>query len=471
MQMQRKSVRFVLVTVMISFSIILFQNCGKKIGLASVLSDASTSTEEPMNNKAIEIKIHTGPGLNSPEVSGDLDPEETYYLQVRNVSLNGYACIELADSDGACLREPEASGLIDQKNWHNIGETGIIEQEFVPGSFGFAESINLYMKESIGDVPTKQMFRIKSPAEMTNPKGVYIWHSLDPEGKNRIRHMSSAGVNGVIKYYSHAINIGFDADKIEICQDILGPSISTPSCVDADGNKVVSGPWNKRPLLKSSDAEGFFQSKQPTPSADGSVFRYFNVDSAQDVSANVTCIKTYFFKDGVTYLFPLGFNEGTSMISQSCGGGNPRPTAPPASVEYIVPKNCNIKPITWPSGGLNLATTPLQHLPRGQMVAFRTKVPEGRPLVRSGTGYADVPKYMSISTNPCDFSESLKLSRCMTGAKTNDPIIWNTTQNDPGYCQLPPAGTTIYFSLKNSDTPTGPDTCIPGADCKFYFYW
>ncbi len=161
----------------------------------------------------------------------------------------------------------------------------------------------------------------------------------------------------------------------------------------------------------------------------------------------------------------------TVVGTNATGSGNAATfTLPVIEPVATVPSSCRIVDITWPTGGLNLETTPLQHLPRGQMVAFRTKVPEGRPLVRSGTAYADVPKYMSISTNPCDFSESLKLSRCMAGGR-NNPIIWNTTQNDPGYCQLPPAATTIYFNFKNSTTPTGPDTCIPGANCKFYFYW
>lgn len=232
-QSYQKSARIVLAAVMILFSIILFQNCGKKVGLVSVLNDSSTAIDEPMNIKTIDIKIHSSSGLNSPEVNGDLDPEEAYYLQVRNVSLNGYACVELVDSDGPCLREPGASALIDRKNWHNIGGADIIEQEFVPGSLWFGESVNLYLKESIDDVPSKHTFRVKSPAEIAKPKGVYIWHSLDPEGKNRIRHISSAGINGNTKYYSHAINIGSDAEKIEICQDIFSPSIGTSSCVDS----------------------------------------------------------------------------------------------------------------------------------------------------------------------------------------------------------------------------------------------
>lgn len=86
----QKWARIVLVAVLILSSVILFQNCGKKMGLVSVLNDASTTPNESLNYKEIEIKIRTSSGLNSPEVNGDLDPEEKYYIQVRNVSLNGY---------------------------------------------------------------------------------------------------------------------------------------------------------------------------------------------------------------------------------------------------------------------------------------------------------------------------------------------------------------------------------------------
>lgn len=142
----------------------------------------------------------------------------------------------------------------------------------------------------------------------------------------------------------------------------------------------------------------------------------------------------------------------------------------PSQTPGNLPAGCKIVDLTWPTGGLNLKTTPQQHMLKGQMFAFRTTVPAGRALVRSGTEYAEVPKYMSISTNACDFNESLKVSKCMNGARTNDPLIWNTTEST-AYCQLPPAGTTVYFNIKNSTSSTGPDTCADGQDCKYYFYW
>lgn len=134
-----------------------------------------------------------------------------------------------------------------------------------------------------------------------------------------------------------------------------------------------------------------------------------------------------------------------------------------------VPANCKIVDVTW-AAGFKYGVTPWQNLPSGQMVAFRMTVPANKRISQAGTGYADVPELLSISTGACDFSAVLAKNNCMAGGD-NDPSMWNGPGTVAGaYCNTP-AGSVIYYNVKHATSPDGADTCPAGKICKFSLWW
>jgi hypothetical protein len=112
------------------------------------------------------------------------------------------------------------------------------------------------------------------------------------------------------------------------------------------------------------------------------------------------------------------------------------------------------------------------------MVAFKGTVPVNRwgdSGLTAGTAYNNVNgKIMSISTNPCDFSESLTASKCMQTGRA-DNMMHYTMGNPPGYgyCKMPPEGTVVYFNIKNGSNIGVPNnnTCpATFGDCGYYLY-
>lgn len=131
--------------------------------------------------------------------------------------------------------------------------------------------------------------------------------------------------------------------------------------------------------------------------------------------------------------------------------------------------NCKVVDVTWPNA--YTYGQAWQYLPKGKILAMRLKVPENKAPASAGTAYADVAKYLSISDKECDFSPELATKGCMTGARTNDPTLWTTGGNEAGMCKLPPAGSFVYYNVKNSKTLTGADECPVGKDCRFGHFW
>ncbi len=311
-QSRKKSARVVLVAVMVSISIVLFQNCGKKDGtVTAVGSSSAVPGPETGANNGIELTIHTASGLNSASIAESLDPEITYYLQAENVDHNGYACGEVVGvNTGFCQSADGAKLKMVATDWKDLG-SNTIEKRMLLGAWAFGETVLSYVKQNLGDQPSVLSTRVKSPSELSNPTGIYIWHSLDPKGLNRIRNMNSNGVNGITTYYSHAINIGDETANIDFCEDIQVNSMpSSPSCVDAQGNRNTGAAWVNRALLNTASTPGLFQAKEKTAGGQGSVNRYYNTDVV-NVADNVTCIIYYVIKGGMVKSFPLGFNGGT----------------------------------------------------------------------------------------------------------------------------------------------------------------
>ncbi|MDD5377187.1 MAG: hypothetical protein PHH16_03655 [Candidatus Gracilibacteria bacterium] len=140
------------------------------------------------------------------------------------------------------------------------------------------------------------------------------------------------------------------------------------------------------------------------------------------------------------------------------------PTPPPTNL----PANCTIKDIDFGPGlSLLAGGSPTQTTNRGQMTAFRMVMPS-RAGSRSGVYYGTVPTQLSISTNPCEWTdEDIKTGCASVGM---DPQIWNNSIGDPSMCMLTP-GVTYYFNVRNANTWNGPDTCREGQACIYKFSW
>jgi hypothetical protein len=114
------------------------------------------------------------------------------------------------------------------------------------------------------------------------------------------------------------------------------------------------------------------------------------------------------------------------------------------------PANCKIVPITWP---------------HGQMIAFSVVMPDRQATVFSGTVNANAPKYMSLSVNPCEFTQALQDAYCGVGAYRQNDVNGGT-----GICKVT-AGKTYYFNVRNSRTFDGADVCPIGTECAYYLAW
>lgn len=309
-QSHKKSARVILVAVLVSFSIVLFQNCGKKDGTVSVVGSPSTGTDpNGTSSDSIELSIRTASGLNAPLALGDLDPEANYYFQAQNIDLNGFACAEVDGvNTGACLSGSGSSLPINTNTWKELGAS-TIEQQTRLGDFAFGETVHAYFKQGLQDQPVSMTYRVKSFSELLKPSSVSIWYSSDVEGRNRIR---SIGVGSNKNLYSHAVNISADGINAELCQDLWINSMAPNSpCVDSMGNKKASGPWVTKALYPQSSG-GFFQSTMKTASGAGSVVRYYNADPVDGwLPTTATCLKNYINKGGVVSVFPLNLNGGT----------------------------------------------------------------------------------------------------------------------------------------------------------------
>lgn len=145
----------------------------------------------------------------------------------------------------------------------------------------------------------------------------------------------------------------------------------------------------------------------------------------------------------------------------------PQTSAPPPSSD--IPANCTVVDITW-APGFKFGITPVHHLPSGKMFAFKMTVPANSPYHESKIGYATEQKYMSISANACDFSAAVDY-KCKAYSKVNNPLIWNTGGNESGACHLPPAGSVVYYNVRNASSATGPDSCPVGSSCPLSLGW
>lgn len=134
------------------------------------------------------------------------------------------------------------------------------------------------------------------------------------------------------------------------------------------------------------------------------------------------------------------------------------------------PAGCTIQNVNWPSG-FSLGVNPKITMNNGQAYAFQISNFPARGTVSVGTIYANAHLYASISTSPCNFSQSLETSFCAGTSTVNDPTIWtNSLTTTRRVCNMT-AGQTYYLNLKNASSATGPDTCPVGMSCTFYPIW
>ncbi len=158
-----------------------------------------------------------------------------------------------------------------------------------------------------------------------------------------------------------------------------------------------------------------------------------------------------------------------------------------ASAQSPIPPVCLIVPITWRSGldvtgtpgvnneGLALATPKHKLLP-GQMTAFKKIASNRYDSADAGTKYDTLDsKVISVSIKPCDFSSpKIAASKCISAShgKGLNITTTNNASKYPEYCQLPPEGTEVYYSLKiNEEFNYSLNSCPPyHGTCEFYFY-
>lgn len=285
------SSRIILLVVTASFFAVLFQNCEKKSDVSNIIQPQPQpkSTATPL-----KISIHTGSGLGTPIATGDLNPEDTYYVQVENLNFSGYACAEVVGvNTGKCRTGAGAALQIDQTKWTLIG-SNTIEARIIPGELAFGETVVLYVKKTSEDTPTGFQYRVKSPSELSNPANVYIWHSSDDKGINRIRSIDAGKA-----FYSNVINASSNGTDVQICVQMIGGSLAEPACFNSSGARTNA--WISSPLTS-------FDYKLKTNSGAGTVDRYYNVNPATWIPTDANCYMVYALKNNKTYASPLNLN-------------------------------------------------------------------------------------------------------------------------------------------------------------------
>lgn len=143
------------------------------------------------------------------------------------------------------------------------------------------------------------------------------------------------------------------------------------------------------------------------------------------------------------------------------------PLAPPP------PANCTIVPVTWATGLIlfNVAgKTPVQTMRTNQMYAFKlpTPIPAGQGAKVGGVAYTNVSVQLSISTNPCEWTDEQVAKNCATQGP--EPSLFASTLGEPDICPLV-AGETYYYNVRNATSWNGPDSCPEGQACNYYFFW
>lgn len=137
--------------------------------------------------------------------------------------------------------------------------------------------------------------------------------------------------------------------------------------------------------------------------------------------------------------------------------------------------SCTVVPITWTAGldlrrGLS-TSTPLQRLPAGKTAAFSMIVPASIANSSARTNYSvGVNKDMAISTTACSF-DAITSSSCKVLGQP-DPVVKYAAGQVLRNCQLPAAGSVVYFNVRNGKDANGADKCtVGGTGCEYYFTW
>lgn len=143
-------------------------------------------------------------------------------------------------------------------------------------------------------------------------------------------------------------------------------------------------------------------------------------------------------------------------------------TSTSSTTPSTVSADCTVVDVTWKAGYI-YNVTPWQNLASGKAIAFRMTVDAGKSISQAGTGYAEVPEILSVSTTACDFSSALSKKYCMAGGN-NDPVMYNGPGSPGAYCNTP-AGSVIYYNVKHANGVDGNPTCPAGKTCRFSFYW
>ena len=264
-----------------------------------------------------------------------------------------------------------------------------------------------------------------------------------------------SGVTGSSCSPFTSINADNNGNLIVVCAANVTPSVE-PVCntPTASVNPVVAGGATTLSVNCSGSPTGYAWSTNPTSSF---------TSSGSTVAVNPSVPTTYSVI-ATNAIGPSAAKEVLVTITTS------PPPPPPGTA------SCTVVPITW-TAGLDLrqglaSSTPLQHLPAGKTYAFSMVVPAGINSSSARTSYTvGVNKDMALSTTACSFTGGLSNAYCKSlGAP--DAVVRYSPTSKFLYCTLPPAGTTVYFNVRNGLESTGADTCKRGgAGCEFDFSW
>lgn len=178
-----------------------------------------------------------------------------------------------------------------------------------------------------------------------------------------------------------------------------------------------------------------------------------------------------------------GFSKGSSGSAGAAPGkptsGRAASSAPAPS--WMLPAGCRV--ITSGRGSTEDSIPPHQVIMnQGETFAFEFTMGSYSVPVPIGTGYASanspeggygLPQRLSLSQNPCDFSQELEVAGCAIYREQDaffsyfKDDVWYDAQNRPnrGYCKIT-AGKTYYFNVANM-LPNGVDSCKPGFTCAY----
>jgi len=233
----------------------------------------------------------------------------------------------------------------------------------------------------------------------------------------------------------------------------------------------------------------------PKLASDGSTFRAFNKpaagaastttqDAAEDSNTEGNSAQS---TGGAGLSMGVAVNPGSSKGSLGVVGAAPGKSAGGRAASSApapsIPSGCRV--ITSGPGSTEDSLPRQVVMDRGEMFAFEFTVGDYSAPISIGTGYAaamspdggyGLSQHLSLSQNPCDFSQKLDAAGCAIYRDQDSFFyyykddVWYDAQNRPnrGFCKVTP-GKTYYFNVANV-TSNGVDSCKPGFTCAYTIF-